>query len=99
MVEFFIEQGADANAKDKERGGAPASWAAYGGYAELSDYLGRIGKAQNEERYPRSKDRGSGPQESLLTHLTRTLYSVFNGDKNEDAFCCYANQGAVMGHR
>jgi uncharacterized protein len=55
MVEFLIEQGADANAKDKERGGSPASWAAYGGYAELSDYLGRIGKAQNEERYPEIK--------------------------------------------
>lgn len=39
MVEFLIEQGADANAKDQERGGSPAGWAAYGGHDELRDYL------------------------------------------------------------
>jgi ankyrin repeat protein len=55
MVEFLIEQGADANAKDRERGSAPASWAAYGCYAELSDFLDRIGKAQNEGRPAEAK--------------------------------------------
>ena len=51
-VEFLIEQGADPNVKDKERGGTPAGWAAYGGYTELSNYLDRIEKAQIEERHP-----------------------------------------------
>lgn len=42
MVEFLLEQGADANAKDKESGGSPAGWAAYGGHQALKDYLEQI---------------------------------------------------------
>ena len=42
MVEWLIENGADPNAKDGERGGSPASWAAYGGHMELKDYLEQI---------------------------------------------------------
>ena len=49
MVEFLIEQGADANVKDQERGGSPAGWAAYGGHVELSDFLEQIGEAQTEK--------------------------------------------------
>ena len=48
MVEFLIEQGADANAKDQERGGSPAGWAAYGGYAELASHLEDIAKAHSK---------------------------------------------------
>ncbi len=46
MVEFLIEQGADANAKDQERGGSPAGWAAYAGHEELKDYLEQFAQAQ-----------------------------------------------------
>lgn len=46
MVEFLIEKGADATAKDQERGGSPAGWAAYGGHDELKAYLEQIAKAQ-----------------------------------------------------
>lgn len=46
MVEFLIEQDADSNAKDHERGSPPAGWAAYGGHEELSAYLEQIAKAQ-----------------------------------------------------
>jgi len=42
MVEWLIENGADPNVKDGERGGTPASWAAYGGHLELKNYLEQI---------------------------------------------------------
>ena len=51
-VEFLIEQGADANAKDQERGGSPAGWAAHGGHQELKDYLERIAQAQSGKTEP-----------------------------------------------
>jgi|SRR5215510_8867306 len=44
MVEWLIENGADPDAKDGERGGSAASWAAYGGHLELKDYLEQIAK-------------------------------------------------------
>jgi ankyrin repeat protein len=56
MVEFLIEQGADANAEDQERGGSPAGWAAYGGYEELRDYLEGKASAQTQEKRKR-RDR------------------------------------------
>jgi ankyrin repeat protein len=46
MVDFLIEAGADANAKDHERGGSPAGWAAHGGHQELSEYLEQLANAQ-----------------------------------------------------
>ena len=46
MVEFLIEHGADATKKDRENGGSPAGWAAYGGHDELKSYLAEIAKAQ-----------------------------------------------------
>jgi len=42
MVEWLIENGADRDAKDGERGGSAATWAAYGGHLELKDYLEQI---------------------------------------------------------
>ena len=45
IVEFLLECGADANARDLERGGAPASWAAYGGHKELALHLENIARA------------------------------------------------------
>jgi len=42
MVEFLIEQGADANVKDTKVGGSAAGWAEYGGHQELKDYLEQI---------------------------------------------------------
>jgi len=44
MVEWLLENGADPYAKDGERGGSAASWAAYGGHLELKDYLEQIAK-------------------------------------------------------
>jgi ankyrin repeat protein len=46
MVEFLIEQGADPNSRDDERGGSPADWAAYSGHAELQRYLEQIASAR-----------------------------------------------------
>lgn len=39
MVEFLLDHGADRNVKDTKVGGAPASWADYGGHADLLDLL------------------------------------------------------------
>ena len=50
MVEFLIEAGADANAKDQEREGSPASWAAHGGHPKLAERLEHIAKAQLGEK-------------------------------------------------
>ena len=44
MVEWLLENGADPNVRDGERGGTPASWAAYGGHVELKEYLEQIAK-------------------------------------------------------
>jgi ankyrin repeat protein len=55
MVEFLVEQGADPNAKDRERGGSPAGWAAYGGHIELSSFLDRIGRARVEDTHSQVK--------------------------------------------
>ena len=49
MVEFLIEQGADANTKDQERGGLASGWAAYGGHQDLSEYLEQVqGRSRGE---------------------------------------------------
>ena len=50
IVEFLIEQGADANTKDQKSGSSPAGWAAYGGHEELADHLEQIAIAQTEDR-------------------------------------------------
>ena len=46
MVDFLIEQGADANIKDTKVGGTPSGWADHGGHAELKNYLEEIASAQ-----------------------------------------------------
>ena len=50
MVEFLIENGADANARDGENGGSPSSWAAHDGHSELKEFLDEVAKSQNEAR-------------------------------------------------
>jgi ankyrin repeat protein len=50
MVEFLVERGANTNIKDTKVNSAPASWAAYGGHEELSNYLEQIAKAQIQGR-------------------------------------------------
>jgi ankyrin repeat protein len=39
MVEFLIDQGADANMSDQAGDDSPADWARYGGHWELSAYI------------------------------------------------------------
>ncbi|HEY2971713.1 MAG TPA: ankyrin repeat domain-containing protein [Pyrinomonadaceae bacterium] len=48
MVDFLIAQGARANVRDTKVGGTPAGWAEYGGYAELTNYLDQIAKAETD---------------------------------------------------
>lgn len=48
MVEFLIEQGANANVKDTKVNSTPAGWAEYGGHAELTNYLNQIANAQTQ---------------------------------------------------
>ncbi len=49
MVEFLIENGADANIRDEKVNGTPAGWADYGGHGELRDYLEQVAKAQSQK--------------------------------------------------
>jgi ankyrin repeat protein len=48
MVEFLIENGADANIRDEKVNGTPAGWADFGGHGELRDYLEQVAKAQSQ---------------------------------------------------
>ena len=52
MAKFLIEQGADANKRDLERGGSPANWAAHGGHQELAEHLDHVAKAQLVKNTP-----------------------------------------------
>ena len=47
MVDFLIEQGADANLKDTKVGGTPSGWADHGGHAELKTYLDEVAQRQS----------------------------------------------------
>jgi len=49
MVEFLIEHGADANAKDQKVNNSPAGWAEHGGHGELRDYLKEIAKSATDK--------------------------------------------------
>jgi ankyrin repeat protein len=49
MVEFLIENGADANIRDEKVNGTPAGWADYGGHGDLRDYLEQVAKAQSQK--------------------------------------------------
>ena len=48
MVEFLIENGADANIRDEKVNGTPSGWADYGAHGELRDYLEQVAKAQSQ---------------------------------------------------
>jgi len=48
MVEFLIENGADANIRDEKVNGTPSGWADFGGHGELRDYLEQVAKAQSQ---------------------------------------------------
>jgi ankyrin repeat protein len=48
MVEFLIENSADANIRDEKVNGTPAGWADYGGHGDLRDYLEQVAKAQSQ---------------------------------------------------
>jgi ankyrin repeat protein len=48
MVEFLIENGANANIRDEKVKGTAAGWADYGGHAEVRDYLEQVAKAQSQ---------------------------------------------------
>jgi ankyrin repeat protein len=39
MVEFLLANGANPDIKDPKVNNSPAGWAAYGGHADLKDYL------------------------------------------------------------
>jgi ankyrin repeat protein len=39
MVDWLVQHGADTRIKDEKVGGTPASWAEYGGHAQVRDFL------------------------------------------------------------
>jgi ankyrin repeat protein len=45
MVEFLIEQGANANVRDSKVNSTPAGWADHGGHPELKQYLEQVTSA------------------------------------------------------
>lgn len=44
MVDFLLERGASPDIRDKKVNNTPASWAEYGGYKDLGDYLEQSAK-------------------------------------------------------
>lgn len=47
MVEFLIQQGANANVRDTKVNSTPAGWADHGGHAELKQHLDLVANAQD----------------------------------------------------